>query len=110
MKWKRGRQSTTVYWKKQMWKFRVFKIGFDGYILKYDPSTILHPHKDPVINGVHYRLNIGFGRSTFVCEKTIFFLKLGKLSLILFRPDLYTHCLFVKERTYKVSLGFAKYD
>lgn len=106
-KWIKGRQDGTEYHK---WCFLYWKIGrygFDGYILRYEPMTSLPAHKDP-IDGKHYRLNVKLkGRAYFVCEQCII---QWKYRLALFRPDLYYHALAVVTKTYKLSLGFAKFN
>lgn len=102
--WINGRQENINYFKLPLWKFKIWKFGFDGYILHYPSEGILPPHKDP-IDGKHYRVNVTLkGKSEFVCEKEI--LNLGWLHF--FRPDLYTHSLKIKTNSYKLSLGFAK--
>lgn len=108
-KWQKGRQSNCEYWKLPLWYFRILKFGFDAYILKYSENQVLPEHKDPVENGKHYRLNIGWGVANFVCEKLIFGKRIGKLTIFLFRPDLYTHSLYVFEKTTKFSFGFVKF-
>ena len=108
-KWQNGRQSNCEYKKFPLWYFKLGKFGFDCYILKYKGDSVLPPHKDPIENGKHWRLNIGWGVANFVCEKLIFGKRIGNLTIYLFRPDLYTHSLYVFEKTTKVSFGFAKY-
>jgi hypothetical protein len=90
-------------------KKSVYNYGFDGYILKYDPNQVLPTHRDPVKGGKHYRMNIGWGKSLFVIKSKIWRFKLGKLSIHIFRPDIFPHSLIINERTYKLSLGFVKY-
>lgn len=107
--WQDGRQMGTRYKKFPLWYFRIWKWGFDAYILKYEADTVLHPHRDPVA-GRHYRVNIGWGNANFYCEKMILAEKLGRLSVYLFRPDLYVHSLFVHDKTTKLSFGFVKFD
>lgn len=106
-KWQKGRQNGCEYLKFPLWYFKIGKFGFDAYILKYNANTILPEHKDPVENGQHWRLNIGYGESNFVCEnyKHVFFKRFGKLTFILFRPDIYKHSLYVFENTIKLSFG-----
>lgn len=108
-KWVNGRQKNCTYKKFTLWFFRVYNYGFDGYILKYEPNQVLPTHRDHVKGGYHYRMNIGWGRSLFVIKSKIWRFKLGKLSIYIFRPDIYPHSLIINERTYKLSLGFVKY-
>lgn len=103
-KWLPGRQEETTYFKLCFLQFKIFKIAFDGYILKYPDKTWLLPHKDP-IEGRMWRLNIKLkGKANFLCNKEI--LSVGNF-LHFFRPDLYTHSLYVLKQTYKLSLGVA---
>jgi len=108
-KWTKGRQEGCDYKKFTFIYFKLYKFGFDGYILKYEKDQILPEHVDPVNDGDHYRLNVGYGKSKFTCEKTIFTFKIGNISVYLFRPDLYKHSLRTYEKTTKLSLGFVKY-
>lgn len=59
--WQPGRQKGCDYLKFPLWFFKLWKLGTDAYILKYNQNSILNPHIDPVGNGKHYRLNIGWG-------------------------------------------------
>lgn len=110
--WQKGRQIGCEYNKFPLWYFRIGKFCFDGYILKYKENTSLPSHKDPVENAKHWRINIGYGIANFVCENYEhgFFKRIGKLTLNIFRPDLYEHSLYVFEKTTKLSLGFTKYN
>lgn len=107
--WQIGRQQGCEYQKFPLWYFKLWKFGFDAYILKYQSDQVLPTHRDPVKDGEHWRLNIGYGVANFVCEKLIFGKRIGKLAIYLFRPDLYEHSLYVFEKTTKLSIGFAKY-
>lgn len=108
-KWENGRQQGCDYQKLPLWYFKIYKFGFDAYVLKYNGNQVLPVHKDPLVNGKHWRLNIGYGKSNFLCVHTILSLKIGKFSVYLFRPDLYDHSLIVHNKTIKISIGFAKY-
>lgn len=108
-KWQSGRQANCEYQKFPLWYFKIWKLGFDAYILKYEGDQMLPSHKDPIKDGKHWRLNIGWGRANFVCEKLIFGKIFGKMTIYLFRPDLYQHSLFIFDKTIKLSIGFAKY-
>ncbi len=108
-KWLPGRQAKTHYWKFPLWSFRIWKFGFDAYILKYKPTTLLDWHKDPVKNGKHWRLNIKLkGWATFEVKGKAWWLPLG---ITVFRPDLYEHRLMVYQYgCTKLSFGFVKFD
>lgn len=106
-KWQSGRQDNVTYEKFPVWSFKVFNHGFDFYILRYQPNTILPKHKDPVKNGKHWRLNIKLkGNAIFFSEDR------GETfqRINWFRPDLYEHSLNVKTKTIKLSFGFVKFN
>lgn len=110
-KWTKGRQKGCHYKKLTLWMFRVFNYGFDAYILKYEPKQYLPTHTDPVEGGKHYRVNIGFGKSVFECEKCIYKFKITDYFTVnVFRPDLYRHNLLAETKTYKLSFGFVKFN
>jgi hypothetical protein len=109
-KWQSGRQSGCEYRKFPLWFFRIGKFGFDAYVLKYEADQVLPAHTDPVNRGKHLRLNIGWGTANFLCAKYIIAQRIGKLTIFLFRPDLYLHSLYVFGPTTKLSFGFVKYD
>jgi hypothetical protein len=110
-KWTKGRQKGCHYEKFTLWYFRVLKFGFDSYILKYEPKQYLPTHTDPVENGKHYRMNIGFGKSIFECEQIILKFKITDYFTVnIFRPDLYRHNLLSQTKTFKLSFGFVKYN
>lgn len=106
-KWQSGRQQEVTYHKFPLWYFRIWKFGFDAYILKYEPNTLLPLHKDPIINGKHWRLNIKLkGTAIFLCLKYIF--KTDNITL--FRPDKYEHMLIIfNNKCIKLSFGFVKF-
>lgn len=109
-KWQEGRQKNTTYEKFPLWYFRIWKWGFDAYILRYQPDTVLHLHRDEVENGMHWRLNIGWGNNTFtICNCKRFGFRIGKFSVYLFRPDKYLHGLTTYSKTTKLSFGFVKF-
>jgi len=112
MKWEKGRQEGTEYKKLCLYSFKIWKWGFDAYILKYKENTVLNTHTDPVKNGKHYRLNIGWGVANFCCKyyDQIIGYRIGKLTFTAFRPDINPHSLYVFENTIKLSLGFVKYE
>lgn len=113
-KWIDGRQEKTNYKKFCLWSFKVWKWGFDAYILKYQPKASLPIHTDPVKNGQHWRLNIKIkGLSYFSYSKVW---SGGQKWIttqnrfILFRPDIQRHTLLVaNNKCIKLSLGFVKF-
>lgn len=105
-KWYKGRQNSCEYYKMPILLFKLWKIGFDCYLLKYKDNSELPSHKDP-IKGRHYRLNVKIkGKSDFICEKMIF----HNSFISFFRPDLYFHSLKIKTKTLKLSFGFAIFE
>jgi hypothetical protein len=108
-KWTGGRQEKCLYRKMLLLQFRLFKFGFDTYMLDYEPNQILPAHIDEVENGNHYRLNIGWGKSVFLVKKSIFKFVKGKFSVYLFRPDIYKHSLVINGHVRKLSIGFVRF-
>lgn len=109
-RWQNGRQKDCEYKKFPLWYFKINdKFGFDAYILRYKAGSHLPLHIDPIENGYHWRMNIGWGNSKFKCSKYYGF-KLGKLSLYIFRSDMYFHSLDVLGNTVKLSFGFARFS
>jgi hypothetical protein len=106
--WSEGRQQGTEYKKFCFLYTKIGKVGMDGYILKYEPNTILPPHTDK-LNGKHYRLNIElFGKGKFICEKKI--ISIAE-KVFLFRPDLYEHSVVNYDKTrYVLSFGLAIFN
>lgn len=68
-----------------------FRKLFDCWVLRFPVGSFILPHKDPVEQGRHYRLNIVLKRSPgggeFVCKDTLF--EMPRVAL--FRPDLSEH-------------------
>ncbi len=110
-KWQEGRQQDTKYWKFPLWSFRIWKWGFDAYILKYAPNTILPWHTDPVKDGKHWRKNLTIkGYSIFKRRKNGVEINHCFGRTPWFRPDLeehmvQTYCMPCK----KLSFGFVKF-
>ena len=105
-KWQEGRQKDTTYKKFPLWYFRIWKWGFDAYILRYQPDTYLKLHVDRVDNGKHWRLNIKLvGKASFFCHGT----GIINRRFVFFRPDLYLHSLYAYTKTIKLSFGFVKF-
>ena len=109
--WQNGRQIGCEYKKFPLYKFKLCGFGFDAYILKYNADSVLPEHTDPVEGGKHWRMNIGWGIANFVCEdyEHGVFKRWRKLSVNVFRPDLYKHSLYVFGDTIKLSFGFVKF-
>lgn len=109
--WIKGRQHGCNYIKFTLWYFKIWKWGFDAYILKYRPFAVLSGHKDEVKNGKHWRLNIKItGKASFTIIKDgVRYSTEQRINL--FRPDLYEHSLLVyKEGCTKFSFGFVKFN
>jgi hypothetical protein len=106
-KWQPGRQDNVTYKKFPLWSFRIGRFGFDGYILRYEWNTKLPPHRDPVTNGKHWRINISLsGSSMFYCEDRGY----STSWINVFRPDLYIHSLHTASKVFKLSFGFVKFN
>ncbi len=100
--WKPGRQGTgySVFTFLQSERFLC-----DGHILYYPEGSEIPPHRDKVLFGKHYRLNIMFKKAKaggeFICENPIF--KWWRISL--FRPDASTHSVTKIVDGYRVMLS-----
>lgn len=110
-KWVKGRHFSTRYKKFTLWYFKFWKLGFDGYILNYEPNTVLDSHYDKVENAKHYRLNIEFSGSSVVeTEMPIRKRSLLGMRYYMFRPDINEHKVIIGESgAKKISLGFVKF-
>lgn len=105
--WLPGRQQDCSYWKLCFLYLKIGRWGFDGYILKYPAGAMLPRHKDS-LDGKMWRMNMSLrGSCTFCCEHTL--LRIFDW-LIIFRPDKHLHGLIVWTKTYKLSLGVAKFN
>lgn len=109
-KWQKGRQYGCDYYKFPLWYFRIWRWGFDAYILKFKAKSEVPWHKDPVKNGKHYRINIRLsGWATFIIEED------GRRKPYLvntdrwFRPDICPHMLVVITDYKLLSFGFVKF-
>ena len=110
-KWQKGRQYETEYFKFPLWYFKIWKFGFDGYILKYSDNTVLDWHTDKIKNGKHWRLNIKLkGENYFSINKEKVIIHKPYKLFMFFRPDLVSHRLIVVSKTIKLSFGFVKFD
>lgn len=106
-RWQKGRQESAQYYKFPLWYFKILKLGFDAYILKFPAKTIIKSHTDIVPNGKHYRLNILLkGSNLFMKEKQLFY----KKRFVFFRPDIEVHKMQTKKGCIILSFGFVKYD
>lgn len=109
-RWLPGRQQNCEYYKFCFLYFKIGRFGFDGYILKYLPKTELPWHKDP-INGKMWRLNIRlWGKSLLVIDPGLMHMHSYYAHICLFRPDICGHKVINYTKTYKLSLGFAKFN
>lgn len=103
-KWVKGRQGTK-YEKLPL----IQNKKFDLYLLRFPEGTHVPPHKDPIKNHKHYRLNITLVKPNiggkFLGGNPI--INLSRLTF--FRPDLYTHEMSVIQsgQCYMLSFGFA---
>lgn len=106
MKWLDGRIVNCKYKKLLIFSFKIWKWGFDAYLLKYEEFGYLPEHKDPLKNGKHYRMNVNlYGNSDFYIKY-----KRIQKNVIFFRPDIQPHSLWILTPTLKLSLGYAKYN
>lgn len=87
--WEYGRQNTG-YRKHTFFSSNFLKM--DCHLLLYTNDTGIPPHKDEVVDGDHYRLNIILVKpksgGIFYCNKNIWSIK---DRIHLFRPDKYSH-------------------
>lgn len=111
LKWIPGRQEGAIYSKALIYRFRLFKFGFDCYVLKYPPTTSLPLHVDKVSSGKHWRMNITLcGSSIFYRELNSEEMQCSCKRINIFRPDIQKHMLTVGGRgCVKLSSGFVKY-
>lgn len=111
-RWQAGRQKNTKYKKLCLWNFRLFNRGYDCYILKYKPNTLLPWHTDPVPGGEHWRLNKTlYGFSSFFIKRNGRTECYTVRSAGWFRPDLYQHMLRTNGKScVKLSIGFVKFE
>lgn len=106
MRWQKGRQGTG--YDKLLLLVNPLLIPFDLYLLRFPDGTEIPPHRDPVTDKRHYRLNIILKRpisgGEFVCANPIFETKRIKL----FRPDVSTHSVTKVQggSRYVLSLGW----
>ncbi len=104
--WVKGRQLTATYLKFKLIEFRLFDFGMDAYLLKIPGRAKVSPHRDPIENAKHYRMNIVYkGNPIFLCTNIKF--KLFGNRIIIFRPDINTHSLITIEEVKMLSIGLA---
>lgn len=111
-RWQDGRQSDTKYRKFTLWYFRIWKWGFDAYILKYSPNTELKWHTDPIPNAEHWRKNIKIkGLAVFFRKHNNTMTAYVKRNSPTFRPDIEEHMLMVYNKgCIKLSFGFVRFS
>lgn len=102
--WTKGRQQGCDYHILTLWKFKIFGIGLDAYIIRYAPNSTLDWHIDLVPKKQHWRLNLRLlGNSKFETRHWK-----PSSRLVIFRPDLEEHRVLNDSKTvYKLSLGIA---
>lgn len=109
--WEPGRQGTG-YEKLQLinrWKY-FSRFKWDLYLLRYPVGSGIPPHRDPLPDHKHYRLNIYLWNAKYggvpEHDQTI----ISNRFFTLFRPDLYTHSVsnVVKGTRYVLSFGWSK--
>lgn len=106
-RWIKGRQDNTIYYKWCFMFFRIGRWGFDGYILKYPPLTVLAPHVD-LIDGKMWRVNIKLrGKARFFYDGETQ-LSIGDWVHV-FTPAI-KHSLVAYTRTIKLSFGIAHFN
>jgi len=73
-RWQKGRQGTG-YDKMLLLTLR-WPLRFDSYLIRYPEGSEIPPHRDPVQQGRHYRLNIILkppkSGGEFICAKPLF--------------------------------------
>lgn len=85
-------------------------IPFDIYLIRYRKGSYILPHKDKVISGKHFRLNIVLKKcdegGEFTCKNSI----IDTARVKLFRPDVNEHSVTeVKSgERYILSIGWIK--
>lgn len=113
MGWEKGRQGDCDYKKCRIYSFRIWRWGFDCYLLSYAPDTLLPWHTDPVPNGKHWRINFRLrGKATlFIRTDAGLYISCWHKRARWFRPDIQEHLLDVYSRgCAKISFGFVKFE
>lgn len=105
-RWQRGRQDSG--YDKMLLLALPWPVPFDSYLIRYQDGSSIPPHKDPVRNRRHYRLNVILkaprSGGEFVCASPIYSSKRVKL----FRPDICEHSVTRVEggSRYVLSIGW----
>lgn len=108
-RWQEGARKSGYFVMPLMWVEKKYSpIPFDMYILKYPEGSSIRPHRDPLGNSEHYRINVFLTRppgGEFVCENPIF----QNSRIALFRPDVSTHSVteVLKGTRYVWSFGWS---
>jgi hypothetical protein len=106
LRWQRGRQGTG-YDKMLLFTAR-WPLRFDSYLIRYPEGSEIAPHRDPVQEGRHYRLNLILksprAGGEFVCDAPLF----ASRRIKLFRPDACSHSVtrVAGGSRYVLSLGW----
>lgn len=106
LKWEKGRQNSG-YFKFKIIQSKILKL--DIYLLKFPKNSFIKTHKDEVLKGKHFRLNIIIKKAKV---GGIFYLegKKQKGRFHSFRPDIQKHSLSkIQDGTrYVLSIGWIK--
>lgn len=105
-RWQRGRQQSG--YDKMLLLTAHWPLKFDSYLIRYPIGAAIPAHRDQVVSGRHYRLNIVLRRSPqggeFICATPIF----SSARIKLFRPDIAEHSVTRVEGgpRYVLSIGW----
>ena len=107
-RWQSGRQGSG--YDKMLLLTGKWPIPFDCYVIRYPEGSSIPPHKDPVQQGRHYRLNVILkspkSGGEFVCATPIY----SSTRIKLFRPDECEHSVTRVQggSRYVLSIGWVR--
>ena len=107
-RWQSGRQGSG--YDKMLLLTARWPLPFDSYLIRYPDGSSIPPHKDPVQQGRHYRLNIILkapqAGGEFICAKPIY----SSSRIKLFRPDQCEHSVTKVQggSRYVLSIGWVR--